>query len=103
MWSEVCKFEDYVRDGKFILYLGICHTDLGKGLRVLREGSRNVRTSQDIASLCRIYYLKNKALGEENFEVFDFKKWADNIHIFNIWSSSTVPLAYNGLLTILTF
>jgi len=103
MWSETCKFEDYVRDGKLILYLGICHTDLGKGLRALRESSRNVHTSQDIASLCRNYQLKNKALGEEKFKMFDFKNWADNIRIFNIWPFSTVPLAYNGLLTILTF
>jgi hypothetical protein len=47
---------------------------LGKGLKPLRESSWNVHTSQDIASLCGNYQLKNKALGEEKFKVFDFKK-----------------------------
>jgi hypothetical protein len=72
MWSDVCKFEDYVRDGKVILYVGICYKDLWKGLRALREDSRYFRISHDIASLCRIYQLKNKGLGEEKFDVFDF-------------------------------
>ena len=79
--KEVCKSEDYVHEGKFILYLGICRTDLGKGLRALRASCRNVRTSQNIASSCRIYQLKNEGLGEEKFKVFDFKEWVDNIRI----------------------
>ena len=80
MWSEDCNFQDYIGDGKFIIYLGICHADLRKGPRALIEWSRKVRSSQ----LCRIYGLKNKWLGEGKFEVFDFNKWLNNTYTQNM-------------------